>query len=76
VESLENHNQVFHPSHCPLQIPQPQQDLHISPGSTTVPYSNPKTKKGPPPLRGLVLPLLLRLKTNFMLIFQLENAPR
>jgi len=78
VESLENQNQVFHPSHRPLQIPQPQRDLHIPTGSTAAPLSNPKPKKGPRPLRSLVLPLLLQLGTpraDFMLIFQLENAP-
>ena len=77
VESLENQNQVFHPSHRPLQIPQPQRDLHIPTGSTAAPLSNPKPKKGPRPLRSLVLPLLLQLRTpraDFMLIFQLENA--
>src|SRR3954454_3214512 len=78
VESLENQNQVFHPSHRPLQIPQPQRDWHISIGSTTVPpFQIQNQRKEPRPLPGLVLPHTLRLRphrADFMLIFQLENA--
>jgi hypothetical protein len=79
---VENQTQVFHASHSPLKIPQTRQDFHISTAPMmTVFISNQKTKKnqrkevGRYAASSFPIPLCPRSsRTDFMLIFQLENA--
>ena len=79
VESVENQTQVFHASHRPLKIPQNRRDFHISTASDDIHSLNPKTERkevgryAASPFSFPTLPLVER--TDFMLIFQLENAP-
>jgi len=78
VESVENQTQVFHASHRPLKIPQNRRDFHISTASDDIHSLNPKTERkevgryAASPFSFPTLPLVER--TDFMLIFQLENA--
>jgi len=90
VESVENQTQVFHASHRPLKIPQRRRDFHIptawacaagarddnhdflfSPES-----QNQRKEVGRYAASSFFLPprSLWSSATDFMLIFQLENA--
>jgi hypothetical protein len=48
VERVENQNQVFHPSHRPLKIPQPRRDFHISTAPACAAWKSGKPKSGFP----------------------------
>jgi hypothetical protein len=84
VESVENQTPVSHASHNSLGIAQTPRDSHIPTAPAILPLfpnQNQKTRKEVGRCAASLSPSFhdhsaLELKTAFMIILRLENAPR